>query len=85
MRHILAVMTLHCLAIGQPTQAVNPTQQGTQSDNGPVPIFRVTVVSRTTKAINYHHRSGSTMVGLQGTPLLPKAIGEVSVWQAVYR
>ena len=25
-----------------------------------MPMFRVTVVSRTTKAINYHHRTGST-------------------------
>lgn len=80
MRHFIALVTLQCLAIGQPTQAVNPTQQGTLPDNGgPVPIFRVTVVSRTTKAINYHHRSGSTMVGLQGTTLLPKATGEARV------
>ena len=79
MKNIIAFVTLQCLVIGQPTQALNPTQQGTQSDNGPVPIFRVTVVSRTTKAINYHHRSGSTMVGLQGTALLPKATGEARV------
>ncbi len=79
MKNIIAFVTLQCLVIGQPTQALNPTQQGTQVDNGPVPIFRVTVVSRTTKAINYHHRSGSTMVGLQGTALLPKATGEARV------
>ena len=27
---------------------------------GSMPIYRVTVVARTTKAINYNHRSGST-------------------------
>ena len=79
MRFTIAFMALQCLAIGQPTQAVNPTQRGAQQDSNPVPIFRVTVVSRTTKAINYHHRSGSTMVGLQGTALLPRAIGEARV------
>ena len=79
MRFTIALMALQCLAIGQPTQAVNPTQRGAQQDSNPVPIFRVTVVSRTTKAINYHHRSGSTMVGLQGTALLPRATGEARV------
>ena len=79
MRFTIAFMALQCLAIGQPTQAVNPTQRGAQQDSNPVPIFRVTVVSRTTKAINYHHRSGSTMVGLQGTALLPRATGEARV------
>ena len=79
MKSIFAILALQCLAVGQPTQAVNPTQQGGQQDSNPVPIFRVTVVSRTTKAINYNHRSGSTMIGLQGTALLPKAMGEARV------
>ena len=30
--------------------------------SGAVPIFRVTVVARTTTAINYRHRSGSTPI-----------------------
>ena len=38
-----------------------------------MPIFQVTVVSRTTKAINYHHRSGSTHVDFRGTELMPGA------------
>jgi hypothetical protein len=45
----------------------------------PVPIFRVTVVSRTTKAINYHHRSGSTHIDFRGTELMPAARGEAKV------
>jgi outer membrane protein OmpA-like peptidoglycan-associated protein len=44
-----------------------------------VPVFRVTVVSRTTKAINYHHRSGSTKVDFRGTELMPAARGEAKV------
>ena len=45
----------------------------------PAPVFRVTVVSRTIKAINYHHRSGTTHVDFRGTELMPKAHGEASV------
>jgi hypothetical protein len=44
-----------------------------------VPIFRVTVVSRTTKAINYHHRSGSTHIDFRGTALMPPARGNAKV------
>jgi outer membrane protein OmpA-like peptidoglycan-associated protein len=63
-------------------QTPNPTQQSAQGpvDTGqPMPIFRVTVVSRTISAINYHHRSGSTQVDFRGTELLPLARGEARV------
>jgi outer membrane protein OmpA-like peptidoglycan-associated protein len=65
-------------------QVPNPTQQQqralTPSDTGqPMPIFRVTVVSRTTKAINYHRRTGSTRVDFRGTELMPEARGEAKV------
>ncbi len=48
---------------------------------GDVPIFKLTVnvVERTTKAINYRHRSGATAVDFRGTPLLPSARGEAKV------
>ncbi len=46
---------------------------------GSVPIYRVTVVARTTKAINYNHRSGSTRIGFRGTALMPRATGEAKV------
>jgi outer membrane protein OmpA-like peptidoglycan-associated protein len=63
-------------------QPPNPTQQRalTPNDTGqPMPIFRVTVVSRTTKAINYHHRTGSTHIDFRGTELMPAARGEAKV------
>jgi outer membrane protein OmpA-like peptidoglycan-associated protein len=44
-----------------------------------MPIYRVTVVERTTKAINYNHRSGSTKIGFRGTSLLPEVRGEATV------
>lgn len=43
------------------------------------PIFRVTVVERTTNAVSYRHRSGWTKVDLRGTPLEPDATGHADV------
>src|SRR6516165_8976385 len=64
-------------------QVPNPTQQQhalTPRETGqPMPIFRVTVVSRTTKAVNYHHRTGSTHIDFRGTELMPAARGEAKV------
>ncbi len=57
----------------------NPTQQRPAADRDQVPVFRVTVVGRTTPAINYRHRGGATKVDFRGTPLLPKARGEAKV------
>jgi outer membrane protein OmpA-like peptidoglycan-associated protein len=63
-------------------QVPNPTQRPGQAAPDrqlPMPIFRVTVVSRTTPAINYHHRTGSTNVDFRGTELMPAAKGEAKV------
>ena len=45
----------------------------------PAPIYRVTVVERTTKAINYQYRSGPTNIDFRGTVLLPQAKGFATV------
>src|SRR5438552_8818817 len=56
-----------------------------QQENPPVepmdqtPTFRVKVVSRTTKAVNYRHRGGSTTVDLKGASLMPQAGGHAKV------
>src|SRR5215813_11225746 len=62
-------------------QVPNPVQQQAPVANTgqPMPIFRVTVVSRTTKAINYHHRTGTTRIDFRGTALMPAAKGEADV------
>ncbi|HEV1284243.1 MAG TPA: OmpA family protein [Bryobacteraceae bacterium] len=44
-----------------------------------VPIYQITVVERTVKAINYKYRSEPTMIDFRGTVLLPKAKGEALV------
>lgn len=43
------------------------------------PVFRVHVVGRSTKAVNYRHRGGSTTVDLKGTSLMPEATGRAKV------
>ena len=81
---LTAFLILGSLAWAQAPQAPNPTQsaipqQTIANVDGPVPVYTITVVARTTKAINYNHRSGSTMIGLQGTALMPAARGEAKV------
>ena len=57
---------------------------GAWAQNGPepsrsVPIYRVTVVERTVKAVDYQYRSGPTPVDFRGTVLLPRAKGNATV------
>jgi outer membrane protein OmpA-like peptidoglycan-associated protein len=63
--------------VPNPTQNQNP--QKPAETGRPMPIFRVTVVSRTTKAINYHHRTGTTKIDFRGTELMPTARGDARV------
>jgi outer membrane protein OmpA-like peptidoglycan-associated protein len=62
-------------------QVPNPTVSTTNQEqlNGPMPIYRVTVVSRTTRAVSYRNRSGWTKVDLKGTALAPEATGHADV------
>jgi flagellar motor protein MotB len=54
--------------------------QNTGNQAGPpAPIYRVTVVQRTTPAINYRYRSGPTNIDFRGTVLLPQAKGSATV------
>src|SRR5579863_997266 len=71
-------LALAQLALAQAPQAPNPTQQPIEN-GATTPIYRITVVARTTKAINYNHRSGSTHIGFRGTALMPQARGEAKV------
>ena len=60
-------------------QVPNPTVRTAASDGDATPIFRVTVVSRTTRAVSYRNRSGWTKVDLKGTALAPMATGHADV------
>jgi outer membrane protein OmpA-like peptidoglycan-associated protein len=44
-----------------------------------MPIFRVSVYARTTKAVNYRHRGGSTTVDMRGTDIMPQVAGHAKV------
>src|SRR5690349_20935723 len=44
-----------------------------------VPIYQVTVIERTVKAVNYQYRGGQTQIDFAGTVLLPQSKGEALV------
>src|SRR5580704_6900642 len=75
MKKILGVLiaAFGIFAATSGAQQSAPAQQGNQS------IYNVTVVGKTVTAVSYQHRSGSTMIGFQGTPLLPLAKGDAKV------
>src|SRR5438105_861108 len=68
---ICAMLLAGCAFAQQDTPAVEPMAK--------TPVFRVKVVSRTTKAVNYRHRGGSTMIDFKGTDLMPQATGKAKV------
>ncbi len=45
----------------------------------PQPLYQVTIVARTTKAINYGYLSAPTSIGFRGTPVAPFASGVASI------
>ncbi len=61
---------------GAPANAQNPDAS---KQNQSSPLYQVTVVARTTKAINYRHAKGSTPVDFKGTVLAPFTKGEARV------
>ncbi|HEV2731605.1 MAG TPA: OmpA family protein [Terriglobales bacterium] len=67
---LLLLSSLNVVGVAQQDQ-VEPMEK--------TPVFRTNVVSRTTKAVDYRHRGGSTRVDLRGTELMPQAAGEAKV------
>ena len=55
---------------GGVTQTVGPND---------MPVFRVTVTERTTRAVNYRDMGGSTEVNFKGTDLMPDVEGHAKV------
>jgi outer membrane protein OmpA-like peptidoglycan-associated protein len=84
---ILALLIAICGLAGGSTSGFARTllnqeqNQGQQTVEpmGKTPVFRVNVVSRSTRAVDYRHRGGSTKVDLRGTELMPGASGEARV------
>lgn len=64
-------------SLGQQPSTTPKSQE--PENKTPVMTLTVNVVERTTKAINYRHRGGSTTIDFKGTQLMPKASGEAKV------
>ena len=45
----------------------------------PIAVFKIDVVAKTAKAINYRHRGGATKIDFKGTANMPAAKGEAKV------
>jgi len=72
--------TPHPAPTAAPSQDAAPQQMNQQTgQNDQMPIFRVQVYARTTKAVNYRHRGGSTTVDFRGTDLMPQVDGHAKV------
>src|ERR1700691_659160 len=60
-------------ATGQDAAPQQMNQNTGQNDQ--MPVFRVNVYARTTRAVNYRNRGGSTTVDFRGTDLMPDVAG----------
>jgi hypothetical protein len=69
---------LHAQATPQAQQAAGSTESGGET-SGQTPIYRVQVIGRTTKAVNYRRGWEPTRIDFQGTVLLPDAKGKAMV------
>ena len=54
-------------------------QTAALNEHNQTSTYSVNIVSRTTRAVKYEHRSGSTKIDFQGTNLMPGASGEAKV------
>src|SRR5437879_3834518 len=70
------MLALVCLPIAVISAGATEIPQSTKQ---PIYTITINVVDRTTKAINYRHRSSSTKIDFRGTLLMPAAHGEAKV------
>lgn len=76
MPYFLVLLLIASLSAPLASQTTPPE---TQPQNQEPYTFRVEVVERTARAVNYRHRGGATKVDFEGTQLLPAANGEAKV------
>jgi len=72
---LAAVVALSLNALAQTNSQTNMALESMAH----TPTFHVVVTSRTTQAVNYKHRSGSTKIDFAGTGLMPSAEGQAEV------
>jgi hypothetical protein len=78
MRRLAILTFILCAQLVFPARGSGALQQRSE-DGAPLYRFTVNVVQRSTPAINYRHRGGSTKVDFRGTGLLPGSSGEAKV------
>ena len=76
---VLAMIGLSGISAAQMQSPTHQPSEMQKKENQSSPLYRVTVVARTTKAINYRHLSGATRIDFRGTVLLPFARGQAKV------
>jgi outer membrane protein OmpA-like peptidoglycan-associated protein len=59
--------------------AQNQDRTPTSDALNQTPTYAINVVSRTTRAVKYEHRSGPTKIGFRGTDLMPAVTGEAKI------
>lgn len=85
MGFIVAAVMSAATAMAQTTPAAPAQSAGQQTADTQVepmdqtPTFRVNVVERTTQAVDYRDRGGSTEVEMRGTKTMPEITGDVKV------
>ena len=75
MKSALLLAVLVCLGASTLARAQNSDPR----EYNQTPTYGANVVSRTTRAVKYAHRSGSTKIDFQGTNLMPGASGVAEV------
>jgi outer membrane protein OmpA-like peptidoglycan-associated protein len=63
----------------KPDAQQNAVDQNKDQQDDKVPVYRVTVVERTTQAVDYRDRGGTTQVDFKGTSLMPEVGGNAKV------
>jgi len=74
---LLAVLV--CLVASPLTHAQYQDRIPTSDALNQLPTYSINVVSRTTRAVKYEHRSGATKIGFRGTDLMPAVNGGAKV------
>ena len=76
MKRLKTILGLVCLQIATMSAIAAPILQTAKQ---PIYTITINVVDRSTKAINYQHRNGSTTIDFKGTPLMAASRGEAKV------
>ena len=72
----ITLMAVMALGVSAQAQTESQVREDSRKQVGE---YRVNVVSRTTQAVSYKHRSGATKIDFQGTDLMPGGTGEAKV------